>query len=37
MRQVYMNVGNYYNSKDDIWAKALSICHAKYTKCVTKW
>nr|DAU22833.1 MAG TPA: hypothetical protein [Caudoviricetes sp.] len=25
MRYVYMNVGNYYNCKDDIWSKDLSI------------
>lgn len=25
MRQAYMNVGNYYNCKDNIWSKDLSI------------
>ena len=25
MRYVYMNVGNHYNCKDDIWSKDLSI------------
>nr|DAU19422.1 MAG TPA: hypothetical protein [Caudoviricetes sp.] len=25
MRYVYMNVGNHYNCKDNIWSKDLSI------------